>query len=384
MPIAPWCIAKTREGETTVKYDLTIKAPFFGSVQAGGTVKMFGIDYGVESPYGNDSPYSPTPGLDPLFLAEQFRAWQTGAYLQSTKTLTPRLSLTIGGRLDHYSVLDRVRFSPRSSVTVRLTDAWSASASVGSYYQQPAFLFVSAFPENRTLVPWRADHYVSGLAWSPSPDLRITVEGYRKNYRDYPVASELPSVSLANIGDTFDVREILFRLASNGRGHSQGIEVFAEKRLTSRLYGQGNLSVSKTRHAGADGVLRPGAFDYPLVVNLVGGYRITPAWEVSTRASFLSGRPYTPFDAASSTEQRRGVYDLTRVNGERSPNYARLDFRVDRTITLGGRTLNVFVGVQNVTNRRNFSGYRWNRRINALQFGEQQGLFPLLGLDWTF
>ena len=30
--------------------------------------------------------------------------------------------------------------------------------------------------------------------------------------------------------------------------------------------------------------------------------------------------------------------------------------------------LNVFVGVQNVTNRRNFAGYSWNRRTNTQQF----------------
>ena len=38
----------------------------------------------------------------------------------------------------------------------------------------------------------------------------------------------------------------------------------------------------------------------------------------------------------------------------------------------------------NVTNRRNFASYSWNRRTNAQQFGEQQGIFPILGLDWRF
>jgi hypothetical protein len=29
-------------------------------------------------------------------------------------------------------------------------------------------------------------------------------------------------------------------------------------------------------------------------------------------------------------------------------------------------------------------GASWNRRTNARQFGEQQGRFPFLGLDWRF
>ena len=374
----------SREGETTLKYDLTVHLPLFDTVQAGGSFKTFRIDYTVESPYGNDTPYSPVAGIDPFFLDTRFRSYQTGAYLQASKQVASRVNVTLGGRFDHYAILSQARFSPRAGVSVRLADTLSWNSSAGSYYQQPAFLFVSAFPQNASLVPWRANHYVTGLAWSPNAELRVTAEAYRKTYTDYPVASDLPTVSLANIGDTFDVREILFPLTSAGEGYSEGVEVFVEKRLTSKLYGQGNLSFSRTRHAGLDRVLRPGSFDYPFVFNLLGGYRLSPAWEVSARLSFLSGRPFTPYDQALSTEQRRGVYDLTRVNAERAPDYGRVDIRVDRTFSVGGQPFNVFFGVQNVTNRRNFASYNWNRRTNTQQFGEQQGIFPILGLDWRF
>jgi hypothetical protein len=374
----------SREGETTIKYDLTVHVPFFETVQAGGSVKTFGIGYRVESPYGNDTPYSRVPGIDPFYLDTRFRSYQTGAYLQASTQVASRVKITLGGRVDHYDILSQARFSPRAGVGVRLTDALSWNSSAGSYYQQPAFLFVSAFPQNAALVPWRADHYLTGLAWSPMADMRVTAEAYRKTYTDYPVASGLPTVSLANIGDTFDVREILFPLTSAGEGYSEGVEIFVEKRLTAKLYGQGNLSFSRTRHAGLDTVLRPGSFDYPFVFNLLGGYRLSPVWEFSARLSFLSGRPFTPYDQVVSTAQRRGVYDLTRVNAERAPDYGRVDLRVDRTFTVGGQPLNLFFGVQNLTNRRNFASYSWNRRTNTQQFGEQQGIFPILGFDWRF
>ena len=374
----------SREGETTIKYDLTVHMPFFDTVQAGGSFKTFRIDYRVNSPYGNDTPYSPVPGIDPFSLDTRFRSYQTGAYLQVSKPISSRVSVTLGGRADHYAILSQARLSPRAGVKVRLTDALSWNSSAGSYYQQPAFLFVSAFPRNASLLPWRADHYVTGLAWSPMAGMRVTAEAYRKTYTDYPVASDLPTVSLANIGDTFDVREILFPLTSAGEGHSEGVEIFVENRRTSKLYGQGNLSFSRTRHAGLDGVPRPGSFDYPFVFNLLGGYRLSPAWEISARLSFLSGRPFTPYAQAVSTAQRRGVYDLARVNAERAPDYGRVDIRVDRTFTVNGQALNVFLGVQNVANRRNFAAYSWNRRTNSQQLGEQQGIFPILGFDWRF
>ena len=374
----------SHEGETTLKYDLTLHLPLFDTVQAGGSFKVFDVGYAVESPYGNDTPYSPVAGIDPFTLDTRFQTYQTGVYLQASKQVVSRVNVTVGGRLDHYAILSQARFSPRAGVNVRLADTLSWNASAGWYYQQPAFLFVSAFPQNAALVPWRAVHYVTGLAWSPDTSLRVTAEAYRKTYSDYPVASGLPSVSLANIGDTFAVREILFPLTSAGEGYSEGVEFFLEKRLTSKLYGQGNLSFSRTRHAGLDRVLRPGSFDYPFVFNLLGGYRLSPAWELSARLSFLSGRPFTPYDTALSAEQRRGVYHLTRVNADRASDYGRVDIRVDRTFSLSGQPLNVFFGVQNVTNRRNFASYSWNRRTNTQQFGEQQGIFPILGLDWRF
>ena len=374
----------SREGESTIKYDLTTYAPRIGKVQAGGSFKIFRIDYNSVSPFGYDSPYSLTPGQNPFVMREQFRSYQSGAYIQSTTNLTGRLSLTAGGRFDRYHYISSNRFSPRVALSYRITDRLSWRASYGSYHQQPFFVFLAAFPENKGLVPFRADHYVTGFSYIVNSSLRVTLEAYRKVYRDYPVSLQYPQLSLANIGDTFDVRSILFPLTGAGRGRSKGIELFAEKKFTDRWFGQANLAFSKTRHAGLDTVLRPGSFDYPFVVNGVGGYRLNRNWEFSARASLLSGRPYTPFLLEASTQQRRGIFDLNRVNHERLPNYFRIDVRADRTFTVRDKPLLVFVGFQNVINRNNVAGYTWNRRSNTVELNEQLGIFPLIGMDWRF
>ena len=57
---------------------------------------------------------------------------------------------------------------------------------------------------------------------------------------------------------------------------------------------------------------------------------------------------------------------------------------VDRTFTVLGDTVIVFAGVQNLTNRRNWVGYSWDRRANGVRFDEQLGLLPVLELDWRF
>jgi len=371
------------ESESTVKYDATVSA-LNSTFQFGGSLKQFRVKYDSAAPLGFDSPYSVQPGMNPFSIDERFTAWQAGGYVQVTRDLTSALNITAGGRFDRYQYIDASRFSPRLAATVTLTPRLSVKASTGMYYQQPAFQFLAVFPQNRAVKPFRADHYVAGLAYKVADGLLLSVEGYRKNYRDYPVSTDYPSLSLANLGDSFNVLESLFPLTSAGVGHSQGVEVGLTKKDDGHWYGQLNVSVSKAQHAALDGVLRPGSFDYPVVFNLTGGRRWSPKWESSLRVSYLSGRPYTPFDVADSSSQRRGIYDLSQVNAVRAPAYFRLDVRVDRNATIAGKPVILFFGVQNVTGRRNVSGYSWNRRTNAADANELLGVFPILGLDWRF
>ncbi len=74
------------------------------------------------------------------------------------------------------------------------------------------------------------------------------------------------------------------------------------------------------------------------------------------RTSYLSGRPYTAYDATLSTQQRRAIFQLSEINALRLPAYFRLDLRLDRTFYLKQRTVLVFLGVQNITGRRNVAG----------------------------
>jgi len=374
----------SREGETTIKYDYTAYLPVIEKLQAGGSYKIFRINYDTASPFGQNSPYSRVNDLNPFRIEQSFLAFQPGAYLQNTRNIGRRLSLTVGGRMDNYRYVSRTRFSPRAGISYRLTEKASLRLSYGQYFQQPLFLFLSAFAQNRDLTVFRADHWVAGMSYVLSPTLRFTVEAYTKAYRDYPVSSQFPALSLANVGDTFAVRDIVFPLTSAGRGRARGLEFFVEKKFTDKWFGQANFALMRSRQGGLDGVLRPSTFDYPRVVNAVGGYRFNAKWELSLRGSYLSGRPFTPFDEAASRQLNRAVFDLSRVNALRLPAYARLDLRVDRMFTVRGKPFLVFAGAQNIANRRNIAGQSWNRNTNVSKFEEQQGAFPLVGMDWRF
>jgi hypothetical protein len=375
---------ESHEGETTLKYDLTIAAPVLGRIQAGGSFKTFRIGYNTAAPFGADNPFSEIRDVNPFSLKKNYLAYQSGAYFQSTRNLTSRLNLTWGGRFDNYQILGQNRFSPRVGLSYKMNDKLSLRASYGNYYQQPLFLVIESFPQNRALTPIRATHMVAGLTYVLSPTVRMTIEAYQKDYKDYPVSVQFPSFSMASAGDTFDVTEILMPYASAGRGRARGIEFFIEKKFRGRWFAQGNLSISDTKFSGLDGVLRPGAYDYPVVVNAVAGYKLTKKWDISFSFRAMSGRPYTPFNEVLSSAQNRGIYDLSRISGLRSPAYFRPDIRFDRTFTVRNKPLLFWAGVQNVMNRRNVTGVRWNQNTNRSEPYRQEGLFPLIGIDWKF
>ena len=347
-------------------------------------MKLFRVNYNAASPFGNDNPFSPVNDTNPFVINRGFNAYQSSFYVQMTRDLTSRLNLTVGGRFDNYQYVQRSRVSPRVGLSLRLTDKLSWRGSFGTYYQQPFLIFLATFPQNRGLVPFRADHSVTGFSYIANSTLRFTVEAYRKTYKDYPVSSQFPALTLAAVGDTFAVADLLFPLTSAGRGRVQGLEFFAEKKFTSQWYGQTNFALSRNRQGGLDGILRPATFDYPRVFNAVGGYRLNPKWEFSARYVALSGRPFTPYNEPLSRIQRRGIFDLARLNAERLPSYLRLDVRADRTFMVRDKPLLVFIGTQNVLNRKNIGGVGWNRTNNASEQGEQLGLFPLIGVDWRF
>ena len=374
------------EDETTLKYDLTLGAVPVGELRLGGTQKFFVNNYITLSPRGYDGPFAIVPDLNPIDLRERFRATQSGAYLQGTHEFGRRLRITAGGRFDRYAQfgVSHLRVSPRAGVSVALEDDLSWNASWGIYHQIPVYLFLAAFPENRQLVPARSDHWVTGLAWTPRRNFRLTFEAYSKRYKDYSVATQFPALSFANVGDTFDVRDILYPMTSAGRGRATGIELFAEKKFAGTWFGQLNLAYSRARHGGLDGKLRPGAFDRPFAFNAVGGRRIGKKWELAFRTSYLSGRPYTPFNIESSESQRRGIFDLERVNSMRYDPFFTLDLRIDRTFSVKDQEVVVYYGLQNVTGRRNPTTLLWNRVTNRPRFSYGLSRLLLAGLEWDF
>lgn len=337
-----------------------------------------------------------TPFDRDLRFTTDLGLWKGFGYGQVTaRALGGRLALTGGLRADATDFLDAPAVvSPRASAAFDLTDRVEVSAAVGRFTQAPELISLAvqeggAFV-NRGLGWIRVGQVVGGVAATPAPSVRVAVEGYYKGYADYPVSASDPRVSLANLGGDFGVVGAE-PLTSDGRGRAYGLEVSAQKRLTSRVYGLGSYTLGWSEFSGADGVYRPSAWDVRHSVSLVGGVRLG-SWEVGGRLAVLSGRPFTPFDLAASRAEyalsRRGVPDLDRLNAERTPAYARLDVRVDRRFALGRRVNGVvYVDVQNVLDRENVFALEYTEDPAEPDFLRERtnvGRLPTVGFSVEF
>ncbi len=326
--------------------------------------------------------------------------WKGFGYTQITqKASGGRLALTAGLRADGTDFLDQgVSVSPRVSASYNLTPQLSASGAVGRFTQSPELVSLAVrdgvSPEAgyvNTGLRWiEVDQVIGGLAVTPVPSLRVSLEGFYKQYDHYPVSVSDPRVSLANLGGDFGVIGAE-PLAPEGDGRAYGVELSAQKRLTSRVYGLGAYTLAWSEFTGADGVYRPSAWDVRHNIQLTGGIRLG-RWEVGSKLAFQSGRPFTPFDIAASEIEyalsRRGVQDLERLNAERTSVYTRWDLRVDRRFSIAGRVNgNVYLDVQNLLDRENVFGVQYTEDPAVPSRLRQQGgigRLPTIGFSIEF
>jgi hypothetical protein len=188
---------------------------------------------------------------------------------------------------------------------------------------------------------------------------------------------------MADSGEQFGVYDLLVPLVSRGTGRSTGIELFLEKKLTGRVFGQLSYAYSKTEQRALDGVWRAGGFDLPHVLSVLGGLKLTRALEISGKVSYTPGRPYTPF-APEPVSANRMIYDAARYNAERGLAYHRLDLRGDHRSSFRWGNITTYVEIDNVYNRENVRYYYWNPKKQKQEAVPQLGFMVIGGLNVQF
>ena len=386
----PVFLSDSKEGETSLRADgvfLLDRSLELSFGAQGKTAKIAGDFAWTPS----DASFLDDPATDNLENEWDTRAYKANAYVQGARTFFKRLRVTLGARLDYFNMIDNpLAVGPRAALRYGLTEATTLTLSGGTYYQSPSYIWLVSNPANTRLDFVRVNQAVAGVEHLLRSDLRVRVEGYVKDYGDYPASIDRPWLVLANTGAGFGGAEEGFSsfgfddLISAGTGFARGVELLVQKRLSEiPLYGIFSLSYNSTEYAAIDEESRPGLYDQRIILNLSGGWRIDQNWEVSAKFRYGSGTPYTPF---SPGEGGRLVQNYALdYNADRLPPFHSLDVRVDRRWNFTGWNLITYLDIQNVYNRKNIQAYRYDPRNNAVETaGGTIGILPSIGISAEF
>ncbi|MEZ0483369.1 TonB-dependent receptor [Fibrella aquatica] len=277
----------------------------------------------------------------------------------SRNFLANRLGVSAGLRTDINTFTDTglnplQTLSPRVSLSYALTDRWTVNASVGRYYKLPTYTVLGFRDDAGTLVNRSATyigstHYVAGLEFLPKPTTRFTIEGFYKQYGNYPV-SVRDGISLANLGNNFNAigNEAV---TSTGKGRAYGAEVFFQQKLVKNLFVVASYTFVRSEFSGRDGVLRPSAWDNRHLFSGLLGRKFKRGIEIGLKYRFAGGAPYTPFDLVASQQnflnRGEGVLDFSQLNTQRLAPLNQFDFRFDKKWNAKRFTFDLFLDVQN-------------------------------------
>ena len=284
-----------------------------------------------------------------------------GAFTQVSKNfLKDKLLVSAGLRTDMNSFTDKGNnpletISPRLSFAYHLTEKVDLTASIGSYYKIPTYTALGYRNESDQLVNQsmdyiQADHYVLGAQFLPNKGMRVTVEGFYKDYKNYPVSVANGS-SLANQGSQFGSigsEELL----SIGRGQTYGFEVFVQQKLVKNLFYVVSYTYVRSLYSGLDGELIPSAWDNQHLLSSTLGWKFGKGWKLGLKYRLAGGVPYTPYNLPASQANfatlGNGILDFSQLNTERLNTFNQLDFRLDKIVNYKNVSFDFYVDLQNV------------------------------------
>jgi len=287
-----------------------------------------------------------------------------GVFTQISKTyFANSLTSSFGLRIDGNSFTESTNspnLSPRLSLAYNLNNKISINSNIGRFYQLPSYTILG-FDNNGNYLNKDAnyiscDHAVIGLEYSPSSYSKITLESFYKSYNNYPF-SILDSISLANLGGDFGVvgNE---DISSISKGNSYGIELLAQQKMSSSIYGILSATYYRSRFEDKNEQLISSSWDNRFILNMTAGKKFKNNIELGFKYRYSGGSPYTPVDIINSSNRgiwdinQRGVLDYNLLNTQRLNGAHVLDVRIDKKWFFKSWSINAYIDIENILNSK--------------------------------
>ncbi len=346
------------------------------------------IEFGVEAKNlieDYDNWYAETTNtlgdtIPALTLKNKISADKLGAFVNFIAKPFHRLTTILGIRSDYFSYNNNTSWSPRLAFSYQFTSLTSINGSVGLFHQNLPLLLLSQNNNNKNLKDLRAIHYVLGIDHLLTENTKLTLEVYLKNYKNFPMDPLQPALFIID-GTFFDNYGAL---VDNGEAVSRGVEIMIQKKLAKDFYGLASATFFRSRYKDGDQVWRNRNYDNRVAFSFEGGYKPNRKWEFSLRWIYAGGVPYTPFEIEKSKANHRAVYDETRINEVRYPDYHSMNLRFDRRFNFSNSNLVFYMSAWNIYNRKNIANYFWNDKEQKQDQVYQWQILPIFGLEFEF
>ncbi len=350
----------SQEIENKLRYEYTV---LFNGFQLTGSANMEYIKYNnfTKNSYFIDNE------VQELIYNTDINFFSWGASFSLTKSFfKDRLSTVLGLRADANSYDSEMsnmidQLSPRLSLRYKFLPRFSASFSIGRYYQLPPYTALGFKNNDGVLINKengisyiRSDQIIGGIEYSLNEFVLFTVEAFGKFYSNYPF-SLIDSISLATQGGDFGIvgnEPVL----SIGNGQAYGIELSNRTRIGNRLNMITSITLFRSQIEDKFGEYVPTGWDNRYLLVFTGSYNFKKNWTVGAKFRYAGGLPYTPYDLEKSSQvdawntQGQAFLDFDRVNSLRLSAFNQLDIRVDKRFYFNKWSLMLYLDIQNLYN----------------------------------
>ncbi len=275
-----------------------------------------------------------------------------------------RFAIKPGLRLDYYGIAREAVIDPRLNIHQRLRPGLTLRQAIGRYHQPPIPADVDRVDGNPELDSSYIDQASLGIdaelgdSWLAA---LTTFAGYGHNI-GVEVVSRDGEASAQNYGGLGPTLRLLLEKQlgvssyreNAGRARLGGIEVLL-KRSTPRWFLLFAYTLAWSQRVD-DPVLgrgwRPFELDQRHNLNAAASTKLGK-WRVGARVQLVSGNPYSP---AIVIGMPPDLFPTQDPFGGRLPWFFHLDVRADRNWQREWGAINLYLDIQNVTNRRNVEG----------------------------
>ena len=263
---------------------------------------------------------------------------------------------------------------PRLAVRYALSRQVTFKAGYGKYRQAAQPEDLSASFGNPTLASARATHLLFGGAFDLTRTLAVETTVFHSASEGLSVrnASNSPLIAQA--------------LVNQGEGRSYGAQFLLRRELAQGFFGWVAYTILRSeRKDAATGQWRLFDFEQTHVLTALASYDLGKGFDVGVRGRYATGYPRTPvigsyFDSRTATYQPL----LGAKNSMRIPEFVQVDVRASKRFKLEHSSIEVYLDVQNVTNRDNPEEIAYNADYTQKRYIQGLPLLPVFGAKWQF